>query len=371
MKCDVLIVGAGFAGMVLAERLGHAGKRCIIVDKRSHIGGNAYDYYDDASVLVHKYGPHLFHTNSDRIFEYLSRFTKWIPAKYEASSFARGRLFSFPINLKTYEQLVGRTSTTQDMEAHLAKVRVPIEHPKNSEEAIISQVGWELYETFYKGYVTKMWGCSAKDLDASVCQRLPIRTTRDALYFNDKHQCMPAEGYTKMFYSMLPCNSELILGADYKDAIHLRSFKHTVYTGPIDQFFGCVHGPLPYRSLRFEHTSMRPSMLRGGFWQSTTSVSYPSESVPYTRDIEIKHATSQFCPNSTIVREFPQDGVGNEPYYPIPNPASAALYAKYKARADATHGVTFVGRLARYQYLNMDQVVGMALAEFAKLKEKL
>lgn len=370
MSNEILIVGAGFAGMVMAERLCSAGQRCVIVDKRDHIGGNAYDYVDDAGVLVHAYGPHLFHTNSDRIFEYLSRFTKWIPAKYTAASFARGRLYSFPINLRTYEQFAGRRSSPAAMEEYFAAVRVPIDCPKNSEEAIVSQVGWELYEMFYKGYVEKMWGRSAKDLDASVCRRLPIRTTSNALYFNDRHQCMPAEGYTKMFYNMLPYGAELLLGIDYKKIVS-SAFKHVVYTGPIDQFFGCIHGSLPYRSLRFEHTTMRPSMLRGGFWQSTTSVSYPDAAVPHTRDIEIKHVTGQFCPNSTIVREFPLDGAGNEPYYPIPNPTTAAIYAKYKALADATTGVTFVGRLATYKYLDMHMVVGQALSEFDKLKEKL
>jgi UDP-galactopyranose mutase len=367
MQCDVLVVGAGFAGMVMAERLSSIGKHCVIVDKRPHIGGNAYDYYDDAGVLIHPYGPHLFHTNSDRIFEYLSQFTKWIPATYTASSYARGRLWSFPVNLKTYEQFIGMPSTTEDMEAYLASVRVPIENPKNSEEAIVSQVGWEFYETFYKGYVMKMWGRSPRDLDASVCQRLPIRTTRNDLYFNDKHQCMPAEGYTKMFQRMRPHTANLILGVDYREL--KCGYDHLVYTGPIDQFFNCIHGPLPYRSLRFEPSTFGPDALKDGFWQETTSVSYPDAGVPFTRDIEIKHATSQACENSTVIREYPES-VG-EPYYPIPAPDATVAYEKYRVLAEQMKNVTFVGRLARYKYLNMDQTVGMALSEFEKLRGML
>ena len=366
MKCDVLIVGAGFAGMVLAERLASIGKKCIIVDRRPHIGGNAYDCYDDAGVLIHPNGPHLFHTNSDKILEYLSRFTKWIPAKYTSSSYANGRLWSFPINLKTFEQLQGHECTTEEMEAHLAARRIRIDHPSNSEEAIISQVGWELYEMFYKGYVIKQWDRHPRDLAASVCQRLPIRTTRNDLYFNDKHQCMPAEGYTEMFRRMLPPSAEPLLSVDWRDiACH---YKHLVYTGPIDQFFDCAHGPLPYRSLSFEHQSFGPLCLTDGFWQPTVSVNYPNDH-DFTRIVEIKHITSQVCNNTTIIREYPKSE--GEPYYPVPAPDAAVLYEKYRLMAEQMQNVTFVGRLARYVYLNMDQTIAMALAEFEKLRMKI
>jgi UDP-galactopyranose mutase len=372
MKCDVLIVGAGFSGLVMAERLSNElGKHCIIVDKRKHIGGNAYDVKDAAGVLIHPYGGHIFSTNSEKVFQYLSRFTSWIPAEYTAASYTKGRLWSFPVNLTTFEQLIGHESTTEEMEAYLAKVRVPIAHPKNSEEAILSKVGPELYELFYKGYVMKQWGVPATEIDPAVCLRLPIRTTRNGLRFDAKYACMPAEGYTKMFYNMFPQRAELILGLEHREAVRCIQHKYLVYTGPIDHFFNCSLGELPYRSLRFEHESFGPEKLTDGFWQKTLQVNYPND-YDFTRIIEIKHATGQVCQNSTIVREYPESfGPGREPLYPILCPAADALYAKYSAMAKAVPNTTFVGRLARYAYINMDQAVGAALAEFEKLKVTL
>lgn len=374
MQCDVLIVGAGFAGLVLAERLSNGlGKHCIVVEKRDHIGGNAHDYIDAAGVLVHKYGPHFFHTNSDRIFQYLSRFTDWIPAHYSVASFSRGRLWSFPVNLKTFEQFLGRQSSTEEMEKFLLQKSEPIIHPANAEEAIVSQVGWELYEMFYKGYTTKQWGREPKELDASVCLRVPIRTTRDDRYFNDTYQCMPAHSYTKMFETMVKCSPkvELILGTDYKELMLTCQYKHLVYTGCIDEFFDYAYGALPYRTLRFEHESLPKQCLRRGFFQSTCAVNYPND-YDYTRCVEIKHATGQLCANTTLVREYPAAFVrGGEPFYPIPSRDAAAIYEKYKAHAALWKQISFVGRLATYRYMNMDQVVGSALSEFEKLKAVL
>ena len=365
MKFDVLIVGAGFAGLTMAERLSSIGRSCTIIDKRPHIGGNAYDCYDEAGVLIHPYGPHLFHTNSDAVFDYLSRFTKWIPATYTSSSYAHGRLWSFPINLKTFEQLQDRECTTEDMESYLASKRVKIDHPANSEEAIVSQVGWELYEMFYKGYVLKQWDRHPRDLAASVCQRIPIRTTRNDLYFNDRHQCMPAEGYTRMLWRMLPTNADLILGVDYDRSM---SYNHLVYTGPIDQFFDYAHGPLPYRSLVFDRQSFKSEDGSNLLFQPTVSVNYPND-CDFTRIVEAKHITGQVSPWTTIVREYPS-AIG-EPYYPIPAPDSAVIYEKYRATAESLPDVTFVGRLARYRYMNMDQTVAMARAEFDKLRKRI
>ena len=365
MKTDVLIVGAGFAGMVMAERISNElGKKCLVIDRRDHIGGNAYDYKDEAGVLVHRYGPHLFHTNSDRIFEYLSRFTEWHPATYNAKSFTDGRFWSFPINLQTFEEMVGRPSTTEEMEKYLAERRMDIPSPRNSEEAIISQVGWELYEKFYKGYTQKQWSRHPRELDASVCTRIPIRTTRNDLYFNDKHQAMPKYGYTAMFESMLNPRITVLLNTDYK-LLNVEA-QHMVYTGPIDEYFNYAHGPLPYRSLRFEFETFKQN-----FWQPTFMVSYPN-SEKFTRIVEIKHVTGQKSDYTTIVREYPEDYVvGKEAYYPVPAPDAAKVYAKYKEMAEQHKGVTFVGRMATYRYLNMDQTVGMALAEFEKLRGAL
>lgn len=363
-KPDYLIVGAGFAGAVLAERLAsQAGKKCLVVDRRGHIAGNAYDYHDAAGVLLHKYGPHYFRTNSDRIVQYLSRFTEWHPVEYKILSWAEGKYWQFPINLNTFEQFIGRPSTTEEMEAALAQWRVPVENPKNSEEVIVSQVGWKLYELFFKNYTRKQWHRDPKDLDASVCGRIPIRTNRDDRYLSDKFQALPRDGYTRMFEKILAHpNIEVLLDTDYREVAAQAGHGHLIYTGQIDEYFDFIHGPLPYRSLRFEAETVQTE-----FYQPAMQVNYPNEN-DFTRIVEIKHATGQKLPATTIVREYPADyGPGREPYYPIPAPDARAHYEKYAALAAGLKNVSFVGRLATYRYYNMDQIVGMALAEFERL----
>jgi len=361
---DFLIVGAGFAGAVLAERIANQlGKTCLVIDRRNHIGGNAYDHHDKAGVLVHDYGPHYFRTNSQRIVDYLSQFTEWRAVEYKILSWTHGRFWQFPINLNTFEQLISRPSNSEEMEAQLAEWRVKIDHPRNSEEVIVSQVGWKLYEMFFKNYTRKQWQRDAKDLDASVCGRIPIRTNRDDRYLAEKFQALPKDGYTAMFEKMLGHPKiELRLGTDYRDARKQVRFDHLIFTGPIDEYYDYCFGHLPYRSLRFE-----PETLSQEYFQPAMQVNYPNDH-NYTRIVEIKHATGQKLPSTTIVREYPQDyGPGREPYYPIPAPDAKALYQKYADRAALEKNVTFVGRLAAYRYYNMDQVVGTALTEFDKL----
>ena len=366
MKFDFLIVGAGFAGSVLAERIAtQLGQTCLIVEKRNHIGGNAYDHYDAAGVLVHDYGPHYFRTNSQRIVEYLSQFTEWHSVEYKILSWTDGKFWQFPINLNTFEQLIGRASTSQEMEAQLAEWRVQIDNPKNSEEVIVSQVGWKLYEMFFKNYTRKQWQRDAKDLDASVCGRIPIRTNRDDRYLSESFQALPKDGYTKMFEKMLAHPKiEVRLNTDCREARAQVRFDHLIFTGPIDEYFDHCFGPLPYRSLRFE-----PETIAQEFFQPAMQVNYPNDH-DFTRIVEIKHATGQKLPATTIVREYPQNfGPGREPYYPIPAPDAKALYSKYAERAVSEKNVSFVGRLATYRYYNMDQVVATALKEFEQLKE--
>jgi len=378
IECDYLIVGAGFSGLVLAERLSsQCGKQCLIVEKRDHIGGNAQDEYDDAGVLIHKYGPHYFRTNSPRIVEYLSQFTEWHPVEYKILSWSDGRYWNFPINLNTFEQLIGRESSEEEFAAYLAEKRVPIDNPQNSEEVIVSQVGWELYEKFFKGYTRKQWRMDPRELDASVCGRIPIRTNRDDRYLRENFQALPKAGYHRMFQRMLAAspNVRVLLRTDYRELLpHVRC-KHMIYTGPIDEFFDSKLGRLPYRSLDFQNESFDAAQLKerepiagkAGFWQPAMQVNYPNDH-DFTRIVEVKHATGQRCENTTIVREYPADYVGNrEPYYPIPAPAAQSLYRQYAELAEQEKNVSFVGRLATYRYYNMDQVVGMALAEFEKL----
>jgi UDP-galactopyranose mutase len=376
---DVLIVGAGFSGLTLAERLTtQQGKSCLLVERRGHLGGNAYDKYDEAGVLVHAYGPHYFRTNAPRIREYLSQFTEWHPVDYKILSFTDGRYWNFPVNLNTFEQFLGRPSSPEEMEEWLARHRVPIDNPVNSEEVVISQIGRELYEKFFRGYTRKQWRRDPSELDASVCGRIPIRTNRDDRYLREEFQALPAGGYTKMFENMVrACGGklEVRLKTDYREVLPQVTFDHMVYSGAIDEFFDFRHGRLPYRSLRFEPESFTPEQLAGreaiagrkGFWQPAMQVNYPNDE-EFTRIVEIKHATGQDCANTTIVREYPQDYLpGREAYYPVPAPDAAAIYRRYQEEAEARKNVSFIGRLATYRYYNMDQVTGMALKEAEKL----
>lgn len=380
-QTDFLIVGAGFAGLVVGEQLAAAGWKCVVVDRRPHLGGNAHDETDAAGVLVHRYGPHYFRSNSRRIVDYLSRFTGWHPVEYEIKSHAAGRYWSFPINLNTFEEWIGRPSTTREFEAWLEQRREPIENPKNSEEVILSQVGRELYERFFEGYTLKHWKRHPRDLDPSVCGRIPIRTNRDNRYLREEFQALPDRGYTAMFGRMLDASPglELHLGVDFEEARRRWRFRHLVFTGPIDEYYGRRFGPLAYRSLRFEPESFSAEALRTrepvagkpGFWQPAVQVNYPDAEVPFTRIVEIKHATGQQVDATTIVREFPKDWTpGEEPYYPVPAPDSVETYRRYARLAAAEDQVSFIGRLGTYRYYNMDQVTGMALAEAGRLLDR-
>jgi UDP-galactopyranose mutase len=352
---DCLIVGAGFAGSVCAERLASHGKRVLLCDRRNHIGGNAYDHYDDAGLLVHRYGPHIFHTASDRIFAYLSRFTEWRAYEHRVLASVDGKLVPFPINIDTVNRIYGLDLDESSIAAFYESRAEQLAHPRTSEDAVVCKVGRELYEKFFRNYTRKQWGLDPSALDAAVAARVPARTNRDDRYFTDQHQAMPRHGYTRMFERMLDHpNVTLALHVDYRDLVREVAFREMIYTGPIDLFFDQRFGPLPYRSLEFVFETHDREVYQPG-----AVVNYPNEH-PYTRVTEFKYLTGQQHPKTTIVREYPR-GEG-DPYYPIPRPENAELYRRYKALADATPGVHFVGRLATYKYYNMDQVVGQALA---------
>ncbi|MGB6220432.1 UDP-galactopyranose/dTDP-fucopyranose mutase family protein [Haloferula sp.] len=375
---DFLIVGAGFSGLVAGERLSSAGFKCVVVDQRSHLGGNAYDSADRGGVLIHHYGPHYFRSNSQRIVDYLSKFTEWHPVSYQIKSFTDGRFWSFPINLNTFEELIGRPSSTGEFENWLKEKRVPFDKPKNSEEVILSQVGHELYERFFEGYTIKQWKHHPRDLDPSLCARIPIRTNRDDRYLREEFQALPKDGYTAMFERMVEASPdlELHLGVDFEEAKARWNYRHLVFTGPIDGYFGRRFGALPYRSLRFEHEGFSADELRAreaisgkvGFWQPAMQVNYPDPEVPFTRIVEIKHATGQQIGASAITREYPRDWNPElEPYYPVPREEASLLYRRYAELAGREASTSFIGRLATYRYYNMDQVTGMALTEAEKL----
>ena len=358
---DCLVVGAGFAGSVMAERLAtQMDQRVLVVDKRSHIGGNAYDRHDDAGLLVHPYGPHIFHTNSAEIFEYLSRFTEWRPYQHRVLASVDGQLLPIPINLDTVNRLYGLQLTAFEMPAFLESLAEKVETVRTSEDAVVSRVGRDLYQKFFRGYTRKQWGLDPSQLDASVTSRVPTRTNRDDRYFEDTYQAIPLHGYTRMFERMLARpNIKLMLATDYREVVDLVPWRHMVYTGPIDAFFHCKHGRLPYRSLEFRHVT-----LPQGKFQPVGTVNYPNE-YAYTRITEFKHITGQRHPCTSVVYEYPR--AEGDPYYPVPRPENAALYRRYEEEAQALANVTFIGRLATYRYYNMDQVVGQALAAFRRI----
>jgi UDP-galactopyranose mutase len=360
---DFLIVGAGFAGSVLAERLAsQLDARILIIDQRNHIAGNAYDFYNEAGILVHKYGPHIFHTNSERVFEYLSAFTDWRPYEHRVRTSVDGQLVPIPINSDTLNKLYGLNLTCQQVDSFLASVAEPCAQILTSKDVVVSRVGRDLYEKFFRNYTRKQWGLDPSELDASVTARVPVRTTRDDRYFTDRFQAMPLHGYTRLFEKMLDHpNIHVLLNTSYRDIQNEVDFKELIFTGPIDEYFDYCHGRLPYRSLHFDHrTYDKPR------YQEFPVVNYPNEHA-YTRITEFKYLTGQEHPKTSIVYEYPR--AQGDPYYPIPQPQNAKLYQQYKALADALPNVHFVGRLGTYKYYNMDQVIAQALALFEKISQ--
>lgn len=363
MVYDFLIVGAGFAGAVTAERLAHAGARVLLVDRRPHVGGNAYDEPDEHGVLVHRYGPHVFHTNAERVVGYLSQFTEWRPYEHRVLAQIGGVRYPFPINRTTLERIFGRRFEEREAATFLETLREPRAVVRSSEDHVVSLVGTELYDTFFRNYTLKQWGRSGDRLSAAVAARIPVRTSRDDRYFTDRFQAMPRDGYTALFERMLAAPGITVrTDTSFEDVRDLARATHTIYTGPIDEFFDHRFGKLPYRSIRFEfeHHARGPV-------QPVGTINFPGGEA-YTRCTEFGHLTGSFEHGSTLVREFP--GSCGDPYYPIPAPENETLYKRYAALAQTRDDVTFVGRLAQYRYFNMDQVVAAALVVAARLASR-
>ncbi len=360
---DYLIVGAGFAGSVLAERLANgSGKKVLIIDKRNHIGGNAYDYYDRDGILVHKYGPHIFHTNSAEIWNYLSHFTEWRPYEHRVLASVDGMLLPLPINLDTINGLYGLKLNSFECKEFFAKIAEPRDEIRTSEDVVINKVGTELYEKFFRNYTRKQWNLDPSELDASVIARVPIRTNRDDRYFTDIYQAMPLNGYTRMFENMLDHPQiKIMLNTDYREIENIIPYGEIIFTGPVDEFFDYRYGKLPYRSLDFHLETHNTPVF-----QSAPVINYPNEH-PYTRVTEFKYLTGQVHEKTTVVYEHPTDE--GDPYYPVPRPENREMYKKYHALAEKTSGVHFVGRLATYKYYNMDQVIGQALKLYSKMEQ--
>jgi UDP-galactopyranose mutase len=358
---DFLVVGAGFEGSVIAQQMAaNFNKKVMIVDRRPHIGGNAYDHYNEHGLLIHKYGPHIFHTNSKEVFDYLSQFTKWRPYEHRVLAQVDGKLVPIPINLDTVNKLYNLSLKEDELEDWFSSVAEKVEAIRTSEDVVVARVGRELYEKMFRGYTRKQWGLDPSELDASVTARIPVRTNRDDRYFTDTYQAMPLHGYTRLFENMLDHkNITIVTNVDYREVIGKVRFKEMVYSGPVDEFFNYCYGKLPYRSLEFKHETYDKHLH-----QVAPVVNYPNEH-PYTRVTEFKYLTGQQHSKTSVVYEFPR--AEGDPYYPVPRPENNDLYKKYKDLADSTENVHFVGRLATYKYYNMDQIVAQALATCAKI----
>lgn len=373
LQVDALVVGAGFSGAVVAERLAaEHGLRCLVIDRRDHLGGNCHDAVDPHGVRVHSYGPHWFRTDSDRVRDYLGRFTAWRPVSYRVLSFTDGRYWPFPVNLDTFEQLLGRPSSSEEMRATLAAWREPIAHPASSEELVLSQVGRVLYEKFYRGYTRKMWGRDPGELDPSVCGRIPVRFDRDPRYRPERFQALPADGYTRLFERLLDhplIRVELRTSlADLLAGGGAVRWRHLVYTGSLDELEDGRLGPLPYRTLRFERETLPVERA-----QPAMQVNYPNDH-DYVRVVEPKQATGQgrALPVTTIVREFAEEWTpGRERFYALPTPGARALHGRYATLVARRPDTTVLGRLATYHHLDMDHAVAAALTTADRLGPRL
>jgi UDP-galactopyranose mutase len=358
---DYLIVGAGLAGATMAERLAKiSGKKVLIVDKRNHIGGNTYDFYNEDGILVHKYGPHIFHTNSREIFDYLGNFTEWRSYEHRVLASVDGMMVPIPINLNTINSLYGLQLNSEEVDVFFEKRAEKKKSIRTSEDVVVNKIGRELYEKFFRGYTRKQWNLDPSELDASVTARIPTRNNKDNRYFTDTYQAMPLHGYTRMFEKMLDHpNIRVMLNTDYKDIVREIQYDKMIYTGPVDYFFDYKYGKLPYRSLDFKFETIEAEN-----YQPTGTVNYPNDQA-YTRITEFKYLTGQKHPKTSIVYEFPKEH--GDPYYPIPRQENAVLYKKYEDLAQSIPNVYFTGRLATYKYYNMDQVVAQSLTLFKKI----
>ncbi len=369
-KADFLIVGAGFAGSTFARCAAEAGYTIKIIDKRNHIGGNCFTYKDEETeVEVHKYGPHIFHTNSLEIWEFINRFTEFYPYIHRVKANYKGRIYSLPINLHTINQFFNKAFNPSEAEKFVEQERVKIKKISNFEEYVISSLGAKLYKAFFKFYTIKQWGVDPKEIPISTAKRLPIRFNYDDNYFNDSYQGIPKDGYTTIFINMLKhANISLELNSDFKayKSNWRNNYKFLVYTGSIDEYFDYLFGFLPYRTVKFEE--IRDKEIIGTAVLNFTDLAYP-----YTRIHEHKWFTPQKKFNSSIAfKEYSNLTDSRfEPYYPIRNPENDKLYEKYSKLILEEKDVIFIGRLAEYRYYDMHQVIGSALSKFKNFRQNL
>ena len=358
MHFKYVIVGAGISGLTVAERISSVlNEKVLVIEKRRTIGGNCYDYYNGDGILVHKYGPHIFHTPNKEVFDYLSRFTDWDIYQHKVLAYVDGEYLPLPICARTINMLYNINLSTNDIKGFLQEAAEGAREIKSSEDVVLSQAGRHIYEKFFKYYTIKQWDMDASELDPSVISRVPVRFSIDERYFTDRYQGMPSKGYTRMFENMADSpNIKMLFGTDYKEVIGDIKYKYLIYTGPVDEYFGYDLGRLKYRSLNFVFETKDTESF-----QPAAVVNYPND-YDFTRITEYKKLTGQKHHKTTISKEYPTwDG---EPYYPVPSAEQQRLYEQYRRRAENEKNTLFLGRLAAYRYVNMDAAVAAALELF-------
>ena len=365
-KPDILIVGAGPVGCVMAERCAKVKKwSSLIIDKRNHIAGNCFDLKNNKKILYHKYGPHYMSFKKKKIYNYVSQYTKWIKGNYVVKSYIDGKLYPIPINLITLEKFFKKKfKNEKEAKLFINKKKIKIKKINNSEDYILSKLGKEIYENFYKNYTIKQWGKHPRNLDKSICGRLPIRYNRNCFYVNEKMRFMPKNGYTKLFTNMIKNEKiNVKLNTNYKKIKNkIKPNIATIYAGPPDEYFNYKFGKLEWRSLDFKFKTLKRKKI-----QNCVQINYPNER-DYTRRVEIKHVTKQKSNYTTISYEYPKSS--GDPYYPINNPKNNKRFEKYKKlmEKEEKKRIFFEGRLARYKYLNMDEVIERSLNLFQKIR---
>ncbi|MDP3315045.1 MAG: UDP-galactopyranose mutase [Devosia sp.] len=373
-SCDLVVVGAGFYGATIAERAAARGLRVLLLDRRDHIGGNAYtEVHPETGIEVHRYGPHLFHTPNAEVWDYLQRFTGFTDFQLRVWSSHRGQLYPLPVNLATISQFVGRHLSPAEARAVIAEQTEGLDPQAatNLEDKAIASIGRPLYEAFIRDYTAKQWQTDPRLLPAATIARLPVRYTTDTRYFSDRFQGLPVDGYTAIFERMLASDSIAVrLGVDWFDLRHAApAGLPVVYTGPIDRYFDYAEGRLGWRTTRFEAETVAI-----GDYQGTAIVNYPDAGVPFTRIVEYRHLYPDRpypADRSVIVREFPRFATGDdEPFYPVDTAEDRARLARYRARAEAEPDVLFGGRLGTYRYLDMHQAIAMALKDWETLARR-
>lgn len=365
MQYDIIIVGAGITGITLAERFAtQKGQKVLLMDKRNHIGGNCYDYYNRDGILVHKYGAHIFHTDSKKVWDYLSQYTDWNSYRHQVLSCVDNKLVPIPVNVETINSLFGLNLNEGGMWRGLMLRQIFNKHPQNSEEVALSRVGLALYQKMFKNYSFKQWGKDPRELSPEILARIPVHYSRENYYFDDRYQGIPSKGYTQLFEKMLQnSNIEIKLGVDYlKNRKILKNCGKLFYTGMIDRFFNYKFGKLEYRSLQFKWKTYQKK-----FYQQVGVINYPGLDKDYLRIVEYKHFTGQKSNKTTISKESVKEK--GEPYYPVITNFNKKLYLKYEEEAKQLKNVYFIGRLGSYQYLNMDQAVLNALNLFKTVEK--